>query len=222
MVDARCGFVTILDARAVARVLAEYHARTVDIEVSEALTLRMTEAHHTPRYSYWSRLWPSSIALAQWVLAEDALASHSKELGCGVGLVSLALAHRGVLAEATDRVPHALAFTTHNAAQNAITGVTTSHLDWAQPCGVPSTLVVGADIVYEELSPERVFALVETAGMLVPGGRLVISGPHRRRLLFEDLRKMLVAEGYAHREQGVIVNWEGGVEMIDVHVLGRP
>lgn len=213
---------TVLDTRAIADVLARYQSRTVDIEVDSTLTLRMTETHFVPRGYYWSRVWPSSIALARWLLAEDELPTHSKELGCGVGLVSLSLAYRGVVPEATDRVPHALAFTARNAAQNGLAGVTTSHLDWSEPRGAPSTFVVGADIVYEDDAPARIFGLIETAGLLIPGGKLIISGPHRRRLLFDQLEKKLVAEGYAHSERAVIVNWEGGVETIDVHVLSRP
>jgi predicted nicotinamide N-methyase len=222
MRDARRDHVTVPDARTVSRVLAEYHTRTTPIELTPELTLAMTEAHHTPRHSHWSRLWPSSIGLARWLLAEDTLPTHSTELGCGLGLVSLALAHRGVLAEGTDRVAHALAFAAHNAAQNELTGFSTRLLDWSEPSGTPRTLIVGADLVYEPESPARLFDVVETSGLLVPGGRLVLSGPHRRRDLAGDLIRRLVVEGYRHTESDAVVNWEGGVERIDVHVLWRP
>lgn len=212
----------MLDAAHVAAVLQQYYLRTTDFEIDAALTLRMTESHFVPRGQHWSRVWPSSIALSRWLRQQDVLATDSLELGCGVGLVSLALAHRGVRAVATDRVAHALAFTARNAAQNQLVGLTTDHLDWAEPRGASRALLVGADILYEDSAPERLFALVETAGLLEPGGRLVISGPQRRRTLLEALRKRLVGEGYAHSERALIVNWEGGVELIDVHVLARP
>ena len=222
MRDARRERLSLPEPRARARVLAEYHTRTSNIELTPELTLAMTEAHHTPRHSYWSRLWPSGIALARWLLAEETLPSHSTELGCGLGLVSLALAHRGVQAEGTDRVAHALAFSAHNAAQNGLSGFSTRLLDWSEPSDTPCSLVVGADLLYEPESPARLFGVVETSALLERGGRLVLSGPHRRRDLASQLIARLVATSYHHRESSVVVNWEGGVERIDLHVLSRP
>lgn len=222
MRDARRDDVTVPDARAIARVLAEYYTRTSPIELTPALTLMMTEAHHTPRNAYWSRLWPSAIALSRWLLAEDTLPTHSTELGCGLGLVSLALAHRGVQAEGTDRVAHALIFAAHNAAQNSLVGLSTRVLDWSAPTGTPRALIVGADLVYEPESPARLFDVVDTAGLLTPGGQLVLSVPHRRRELADDLVRRFVVAGYRHVGRDLVVNWEGGVERIDIHVLARP
>jgi len=205
-----------------ARTLAKYHVRNVDVELSAELTFRLLETRHVLPRSHWSRVWPASIALSRWLLAERYLPATSTELGCGLGLVSMTLAHLGLTAEATDRVPDALSFAAENAARNQLSGFTTRHLDWGAPSGLASDLILGADIVYEPEAPERLFRLLDTARFLVPGGRLVISGPRARAQLFGQLMRALSREGYVHQEDRAIVAWEGREEVIDVHVFQRP
>jgi len=213
---------SVPEATIINHAIAQYVSRTIDVELTSALTFRMLEARFAPRLSHWSRIWPSAIALSRWLLHEPHLALSSTELGCGLGLVSMTLAHRGVVVEGTDRVSHALAFAAHNAAQNDLTGFSVSLLDWGEPTGVPSSLVVGSDILYDPSAPDRLFALLDTSGLLIPGGKLVIAGPRARSILFDVFRKKLSAEGYVHSEEACQVEWEGRTEAIDVHLLMRP
>ena len=205
-----------------ARTLARYHARDVVVELSAALSFRLHQSRHVPPRSHWSRVWPASIALSRWLLAERYLPAASTELGCGLGLVSMTLAHLGLAAEATDRVADALVFAAQNAARNQLTGFRTRHLEWGAPAGLGGELVLGADIVYEPEAPERLFRLLDTARFLAPGGRLVISGPRARAQLFGQLGRALCREGYLHQEERTTVAWEGQEEVIDIHLFRRP
>lgn len=225
------------DERAIARALAEYHCRELAVDLGPALRLRLIEAHHAPRNSLWSRLWPSSVAMARLVLSDAsgdagghaglaalglpaALPRHSLELGCGLGLVSLALAHRGVGVEATDRVAHALAFAAHNAALNGITPFATRLLDWAEPRGPSSAFIVAADVLYDPSAPARLHATL--GALLQPGGTALLGVPGRRAELLDQLRVALVADRYAHRSITRVVDWEGVPEPIELHRFTRP
>lgn len=204
--------------------LRGFASRNVDVVLTPALVFHMQEVLDQKSPSHWSHVWPSSVALSRWFMEQlrSSLPDSAKELGCGMGLVSMTLAHLGVQAEGTDREPTALAFAASNAARNAVTGFTATHLDWSEPEGQAAPLVVAADIMYDKESPARVFALLETAGLLLPLGRLIIGGPHARDLLLTELVGRFTDHGYTHVEETRQVDWEGQTNDIDIHVLTRP
>jgi predicted nicotinamide N-methyase len=204
--------------------LRSFVVRNVDVWLTPALTFRMQEALDQLQPNHWARIWPSSLALSRWLLDQvhGSLPVRARELGCGLGLVSMTLAHLGVETEGTDREPAAIAFARSNAGRNDLHGFTASLLDWSEPHGAATQLMAAADIMYERESPARVFALLETSGLLAPGGRLLIGGPRARRALLGELVARLGDEGYAHVEELRLVDWEGRTQEVDVHVLTRP
>lgn len=139
-----------------------------------------------------------------------------------MGLVSMTLAWLGLLTEGTDREPIALAFALKNALLNGLVGFSASQLEWSDGVGIPPSLLVASDIVYEAGAPELLFALVETDGLLSPGGRLLLRVPHARTELLDTFVNRLQLGGYTHAEEARVVDWEGRDEAIDVHVLMRP
>jgi predicted nicotinamide N-methyase len=100
---------------------------------------------------YWAELWPSSVALARAVTAADLTGARVLELGCGLGLPSIAAALCGAQVLATDRSSDALGFTTYNAALNR-TSLEVDVCSWAEPDSVlaraPWDLVLAADVLY--------------------------------------------------------------------------
>src|ERR687885_2593214 len=72
------------------------------------------------RLPFWTQLWPSGTALAQAIAARPLAGRRVLELGCGLGLVSLAAALGGAEVLAVDRSPEAVAFTAANAARNGL------------------------------------------------------------------------------------------------------
>ncbi len=81
---------------------------------------------------YWADLWPSAVALARAVAARPLTGLRVLELGCGLGLPSLAAALAGARVLATDWSGDAVAFAAANAARNGLR-VETQVCAWSQP-----------------------------------------------------------------------------------------
>lgn len=100
---------------------------------------------------YWAELWPSSVALARAVATAQPGGARVLELGCGLGLPSIAAARSGAHVLATDRSTDALGFATYNAALNEVS-VEVDVCSWAEPERVlsraPWDLVLAADVLY--------------------------------------------------------------------------
>ena len=100
---------------------------------------------------YWAELWPSSVALARAVTVARPVGARVLELGCGLGLPSIAAAAAGAHVLATDRSPDALGFVAYNADRNGVS-VEVEVCSWAQPDPVvsraPWDLVLAADVLY--------------------------------------------------------------------------
>ena len=110
---------------------------------------------------YWAELWASAIALATVVAERDLRGRRVLELGCGLGLPSIAAALGGANVLATDWAPEALDVTRRNAERNGAR-VETLLADWSRPAELlaraPFDLVLCADLLYE---PRNVDALLE-------------------------------------------------------------
>jgi predicted nicotinamide N-methyase len=196
----------------------------VTVELQPDVVFQLLEVLAQPRPNHWARVWPTAVAMSRWLLSEprEGLPSSAVELGCGMGLVSLTLAHLGVTIEGTDRQPLALVFAEENAARNGLLGFTTRALEWSGEAGAATQLLVASDVVYEAAAPATLFALVHSAGLLAPGGRLVLGVPNARIELMDELLRLFSDVGYAHREEAWTVHWDGRDEAITLHVLERP
>jgi predicted nicotinamide N-methyase len=107
---------------------------------------------HEEFLPYWAELWPSGVALARRVAARALRGARVLELGCGLGLPSLAAARAGGRVLATDWSPQAIELLRGNAERNGI-AIDVERADWAAPAPLleraPWDLVLGADLVYE-------------------------------------------------------------------------
>ena len=107
------------------------------------------------RLPYWADLWPSSYALADRLAGEDGGRGGKPlrllELGCGLGLVTVAALTAGFEVLATDYYADALLFTRANAWRVAGEDAAVRLVDWRD---LPADLgtfdrVVAADVLYE-------------------------------------------------------------------------
>src|SRR6266480_210047 len=84
------------------------------------------------------------------------------ELGCGMGVPSLAAGRSGAAVLAADASPEALGLLNRNASRNGL-DVDTAQVDWASPAGLiergPFALVLAADVLYERASVPLLLAL---------------------------------------------------------------
>ena len=135
---------------------------------------------HDERLPYWAELWPSAVALARCLARRDLEGLRVVELGCGVGLPTVAALDRGARVLATDHNEAALDFVAHNARANLGREPTTALLDWFAPQfdGLPPfDLVLAADVLYERRNAGALADLVPK--LLAPGGEALFADPRR-------------------------------------------
>ena len=123
---------------------------------------------------YWADLWPSARALATLLLeGEDLTGRRVLELGCGVGLPSVAALLAGADVLATDAEPAAVRIAARNARRCGGRRVATMVVDLLDPPDElleldPFDLVLAADVLYEERLGD---ALGSSAATRHGGGR---------------------------------------------------
>lgn len=126
---------------------------------------------------YWAHLWGSSVALARVVAAEVRPGMRVLELGCGLGLPSIAGALSGAHVTASDWSEDATAAAAANAARNGAQ-IEVMRADWDAPDallrGAPWELVIAADVLYEA---KKVATLLELLPRLT--GHVLLAEPGR-------------------------------------------
>ena len=135
------------------------------------------------RLPYWAELWPSAQALTEYILQYPEIFKKKEvlELGCGMGLTTMALAManpKKLLA--TDYEIAALESTQKNFVLNKIT----KHpklklLDWRQPqLDKKYELIVASDVAYEERFFQPLIDLFKS--FLTSGGKIILAEPNRK------------------------------------------
>jgi predicted nicotinamide N-methyase len=150
------------------------HPQSIDALLQDA------ETDPDDRLPYWAEIWPSARVLAERIVATPANRRHLLELGCGVGLVSIAAAQAGWSVLATDYYAEALEFAAVNAAQNEVVAVATRLIDWRRLPDDLGTfdLVVASDVLYER--PNAALVAAALARTLSPDGLGLVTDPGRR------------------------------------------
>jgi ETFB lysine methyltransferase len=130
------------------------------------------------RLPYWADLWPSSHVLAARVLEDTPAQGRAMELGCGLGLVTIAALRAGYDVLATDYYAQALEFTQENVRRALARDVTTQLVDWTAPPPLdPFDLVLAADVLYEHRYGPVVADMLAHA--LAPTGSALVADPGR-------------------------------------------
>jgi predicted nicotinamide N-methyase len=129
---------------------------------------------------YWAELWPSGVALARAVFARALRGARVVELGCGLGLPSIAAALAGGRVLATDWSQAAVARAADNAARNEA-AIDTLVASWAKPGPIaargPFDLVLASDVLYERRDVAPLLAVLPR--LLAPHGEAWIADPGR-------------------------------------------
>jgi predicted nicotinamide N-methyase len=148
---------------------------------ADAEALMSEEAfEHEEFLPYWAELWSSAVALAHDVSLRSLRGKPTLELGCGLGLPSIAAARAGGRVLATDWSPDALTATAANAQLNGVE-VETMRCAWAEPEAIvergPWPLVLASDVLYEARNVERLLVLLPP--LVDETGLVLLSDPGR-------------------------------------------
>ena len=132
---------------------------------------------------YWARPWPSGLALAGALAADQAPLRGARvlELGCGLAAPSVVAARAGAAVLATDGAEDAVVFAAHVLALNE-TVADVAHVDWslhgdALVSRGPFDLLLAADVLYTRANVEA--ALHLWPRLLAPDGVLRLADPER-------------------------------------------
>jgi predicted nicotinamide N-methyase len=164
------------------------------------------------RIPYWADCWPSARVLAERIAGERGRGRRLLELGCGIGLVSLAAAQAGFDVLATDYYADALEFTSANAERHALGSVDTRLVDWRK---VPDDLgtfdvVAASDVLYE--APHAALVAAALAATLSAGGLGLLSDPCRRTA--DSLPDECARWGLAASRSQQVPTVDAGAELI--------
>src|ERR1044071_1476766 len=116
---------------------------------------------------YWAELWPSSLALARAIGSRALKGARTLELGCGLGLPSIAAALAGGRVLATDWSAEAIRMTETNAARNDAP-LETLVCSWTEPAPLleraPFDLLLASDVLYEARNGDALLDLLPRLG----------------------------------------------------------
>ncbi|MEY4608185.1 MAG: hypothetical protein RL625_402 [Gemmatimonadota bacterium] len=171
--------------------------RNPDDLISEA------EFARDERLPYWADLWPAAVVLADHLMTERQLMGEAPhhpralELGCGIGLVTIAAMRAGYDVVATDYYEDALLFAARNTWRANGREPETRMVDWrALPDDLGTfDLILAADVLYERPHAMLISALIARA--LAPEGRALISD--QGRVALQDFLDALGPLGLTHR-----------------------
>lgn len=168
------------------------------------------------RFPYWARLWPSSIALAQYIVAHPREFSGKTvlEIAGGLGLPSLAASFFAEQVVFSDIDPVAVALFSKVAALNERLNVQAHVMDWhALPANFDSDILLLSDVNYEEQSFAALHALINR--FVDRGGSVLLSTPMRLvgRSFMEPLLPLVT------QREVQAIEFEGEQTMITVLAL---
>jgi predicted nicotinamide N-methyase len=131
------------------------------------------------RLPYWADVWPSSLILAGKLLGLKGRGKTALELGCGVGLCTLAATKAGYDVLSTDYYEDALDVTRANVFRNLGKLARTRLVDWRH---LPDDLgrfdlVFASDVLYEKEYAELLPPILNR--VLTPSGIALIADPGR-------------------------------------------
>jgi predicted nicotinamide N-methyase len=131
------------------------------------------------RLPYWADVWPSSIILAGKLLELDGRGRSALELGCGVGLSTLAATSAGFDVLSTDYYEDALDVTRANVFRNLGKLARTRLVDWRHlPLDLGTfDLIFASDVLYEQEYAKLLPVLLR--GLLSSEGIVLIADPGR-------------------------------------------
>jgi len=178
------------------------------------------EFNKDERLPYWAEIWPSAIALSEYLVENENEIKNKQilELGCGLGLVGIVASYCGGDVLFTDYEPMALAFTQSNFTRNFNHTAAVQYMDWRKPLsGKSFDMILAADILYEKRWLEPVINVVRNC--LTDHGELLIAEPNRS--IAKDFFEMIDNMKWKNHSQLKKVSSGNKLNSVSIHRISK-
>ena len=159
------------------------------------------------RLPYWAEVWPSSLALSEYIMENQRFMPGTEilELGCGMGLTGMVAQIRGGNLLLTDYQPDALRLAEMNWLLNLGILPKTLLMDWREPnLELKFPYIIASDIIYEERFFEPLLQLFRK--VLQPEGHIFLSEP--KRPVAEKFFQLLRHQGFNFERNTVEIDFQ--------------
>jgi predicted nicotinamide N-methyase len=132
------------------------------------------------RIPYWADLWPSAVALSEYLAERNVIQQGTKvlELGCGLGLPGILAGQFGGDVVFTDYIQDALDLAKRNWELNSAKQAVFKQMDWRDPDSeIEADIILASDIAYERKSFNDLISAFRI--LLKPGTSMFIAEPNR-------------------------------------------
>ncbi len=183
-------------------------------EVYEAILID----HPAEPFPYWAKLWPSSIALVQYLKANTIWIEHKNvlEIGAGLGLPSFMIAGYANSVQVSDYAPEAVELLEKNIQHLQLNNVQAMELDWNNvPDSINADVVLLSDVNY---NPSQFNGLLQLITKLISEGTIVLLSTPQRIMAspFVNAIQQLVKQKHIE-----LVNENGNSIEISILVLSK-
>ena len=183
-------------------------------EVYEAILID----HPAEPFPYWAKLWPSSIALVQYLKANTIWIEHKNvlEIGAGLGLPSFMIAGYANSVQVSDYAPEAVELLEKNIQHLQLNNVQAMELDWNYvPDSINADVVLLSDVNY---NPSQFNGLLQLITKLISEGTIVILSTPQRIMASPFVNAIQPLVKQKHVE---LVNENGKSVEISILVLSK-
>lgn len=176
------------------------------------------EFNDDERVPYWAELWPSSIALAGYILENRTSFSAKSviEIGCGLGLTGMAAHLAGANVLFTDYDQTALDYTEKNFLRNFKQPARVKILDWrANTINAKFDILIAADVLYEKRWLQPVLDTIRA--IVQPDGQVYLAEPGRS--IASKFFSMVQDLGWKSEKQSREIIYESTVRHVDIYKI---
>ena len=154
------------------------------------------------RLPYWAEVWPSSLALGEFILEQSEISTNSRvhEIGCGIGLSGMIAKQKGATVILSDYLDKALKLSELNWLNNNLIPDQLENMDWRKPqAELAADFIIASDILYEKRFFQPIIDCLNI--LLKPNATAYISEPNREIAI--DFLEMMELQGfnYIHHQR---------------------
>lgn len=178
------------------------------------------EFNQDERLPYWAELWPSALALSEFIIENRAKFSGRSvvEIGCGLGLCGIAAARCEAEVLFTDYDDLALEYTRDNFFRNFNRPARVVNMDWRHPDITEKfDILIGSDVLYEKRWLGPVFKLMRL--LLKDGGEAIIAEPGRA--IARDFFNQLDISGCTYQKMPRRVVYGNEIRNVDIYRIKK-